>query len=86
MTRGMHAGSLLMERDGTVSGMIAGDVEIAAGRHVRVSGMVAGDLIVGAGAVVTVTGMVGGRVIAPDAHVDIQGMVAGRGGMKRSDR
>ncbi len=43
--REMYDGDLVMDRDGSVSGMIAGDVIVPSGREVRISGMVSGRII-----------------------------------------
>lgn len=75
--RGIHMGSLEIDGDETVSGMVMGDLHIAAGRTVTISGMVEGDVIAAPGAVVAITGMVGGRVIASGAKVTISGIVQG---------
>ncbi len=75
--RGMTAGSLEMTSDGTVRGMIGGDVLVASGVHATIKGMVAGDVIVERGASVRITGMVSGRVVNLGGTVEVRGMVAG---------
>lgn len=75
--RGMLAGSLEMTSDGTVRGMVGGDVIVASGVHATIKGMVAGDVIVERGASVRVTGMVSGRVVNLGGVVEVRGMVAG---------
>lgn len=75
--RGMTAGSLEMTTDGTVRGMVGGDVIVASGVHATIKGMVAGDVIVERGATVRITGMVSGRVVNLGGAVKVKGMVAG---------
>lgn len=75
--RGMTAGSLEMTTDGTVRGMVGGDVIVASGVHATIKGMVAGDVIVERGAFVRITGMVSGRVVNLGGAVKVKGMVAG---------
>jgi cytoskeletal protein CcmA (bactofilin family) len=75
--RGMHGGDLIMDGDGSVSGMIAGDVIVRAGCDVRISGMIAGDVIVEAGATAWISGMVSGRIIDQGGDVRVSGMVRG---------
>ena len=75
--RGMHSGDLIMDGDGRVSGMIAGDVIIRSGCDVRISGMVAGDVIMEQGASAWISGMVSGRIIDPGGRVRVFGMVRG---------
>ena len=73
--RGMHAGDLVMDRDGRVSGMIAGDVIVKSGCDVRISGMIAGDVIVEPDASVRISGMVSGRIVDHGGRVRVSGMV-----------
>ena len=75
--RGMTAGSLEITSDGTVRGMIGGDVIVASGVHATIKGMVAGDVIIEPGAMVWITGMVSGRVVNQGGMVEVKGMVAG---------
>ncbi len=75
--REMYDGDLVMDRDGSVSGMIAGDVIVRSGREVRISGMVAGDVIIEDGAIVHISGMVSGRIIDHGGEVRTSGMVRG---------
>ena len=75
--RGMHAGDLVMDRDGRVSGMIAGDVIVKSGCDVRISGMIAGDVIVEPDASVRISGMVSGRIVDHGGRVCVSGMVRG---------
>lgn len=44
--KGMHPGDIVMDQDGRIAGMVAGDVVIRPGCDVRISGMVAGDVYV----------------------------------------
>ncbi len=48
--KGMHPGDIVMDQDGRIAGMVAGDVVIRPGCDVRISGMVAGDVYVEEGA------------------------------------
>ena len=75
--RGMHSGNLVMDGDGDVSGMIAGDVIVRTGCDVRISGMIAGDVIVEEGASAWISGMVAGRIIDHGGRVRMSGMVRG---------
>ena len=75
--RGMTAGSLEITSDGTVRGMIGGDVIVASGVHATIKGMVAGDVIIEPGAMVRITGIVSGRVVNQGGMVEVKGMVAG---------
>ena len=59
---GMHRGTLVVTEDGTVSGMIDGDVIVRAPARAKVSGMVTGDVVVKPGAFAKISGMVTGRV------------------------
>ncbi|SEM61482.1 hypothetical protein SAMN05192583_0834 [Sphingomonas gellani] len=69
----MHAGDLIVDRDGQVGGMIGGDVIIRGGANVVLDAMVGGDVIVEDGHA-RVRGMVAGRVIG---SADIDAMVGG---------
>ncbi len=75
--RGMHAGDVVMDGDGRISGMIAGDVIVKSGCDVRISGMIAGDVIVEPDASVRITGMVSGRIIDHGGRIRVSGMVRG---------
>ncbi len=75
--RGMHSGDLVMDGDGRVSGMIAGDVIVRAGCDVRISGMIAGDVIIEEGASAWISGMVSGRIINHGGQIRVSGMVRG---------
>lgn len=75
--RGMTAGSLEITSDGTVRGMVGGDVIVASGVHATIKGMVAGDVIIEPGAMVRITGIVSGRVVDQGGMVEMKGMVAG---------
>jgi cytoskeletal protein CcmA (bactofilin family) len=75
--RGMHNGDLVMDGDGRVSGMIAGDVIVRAGCDVRISGMVSGDVVIEQGASAWISGMVSGRIIDHGGRVRVSGMVRG---------
>ena len=75
--RGMHDGALIMDRDGCLSGMTAGDVIIPSGCDVRISGMIAGDVIVEAGASAWISGMAAGRIINQGGDVRMSGIVRG---------
>lgn len=72
--KAMHQGTLIVTADGTVRGMIAGDVIVRAPARVVVSGMVAGDVVVEPGAFARVSGMVAGRVTG---DAEIKGLVGG---------
>lgn len=58
----MATGTVRIDDDRTVSGMINGVLEVAPGCRVIISGMVNGTLVIGAGAEVDVTVMVNGRI------------------------
>lgn len=73
----MTAGSLEITSDGTVRGMVGGDVIVASGVHATIKGMVAGDVIIEPGAMVRITGIVSGRVVDQGGMVEMKGMVAG---------
>ena len=75
--RGMHSGDLIIDGDGRVSGMIAGDVIVRSGCDVRISGMVAVDVIVEQDASAWISGMVSGRIIDHGGRVSVSGMVRG---------
>ncbi|WP_294235815.1 hypothetical protein [uncultured Sphingomonas sp.] len=75
--RGMTAGSVEMISDGTLRGMIGGDVIVAPGVHATIKAMVGGDVVVERGASVRITGMVSGRVVNLGGAVEVRGMVAG---------
>lgn len=75
--RGMTAGSLEVTSDGTVRGMVGGDVIVASGVDATIRGMIAGDVIVEPGARVRITGMVSGRVVNHGGMVEVEGMVGG---------
>lgn len=75
--KGMHAGDMVMDRDGRLSGMVAGDVVVRSGCDVGISGMVAGDVYVEAGARARISGMVSGRVLNDGGVVRVSGMVGG---------
>ena len=66
---GMHAGSVVIKRDGEMSGMVSGDVIVRSGVRASISGMVSGDVVIEDGAEVTVSGIVDGRVIGSPASV-----------------
>ncbi len=72
---GMHRGTIVVDRDGDVDGMVGGDVIVRSGVRAHVSGMVRGDVVIGDGAEVHVVGMVSGRIIGSPASVT--GMVRG---------
>ncbi|RZL55017.1 MAG: hypothetical protein EOP65_10365 [Sphingomonas sp.] len=75
--KGMHDGDVIMDRDGRVSGMVAGDVIVRSGCDVRISGMVAGDVYVEAGARARIGGMVSSRIIDRGGSIRVSGMVGG---------
>jgi cytoskeletal protein CcmA (bactofilin family) len=75
--KGMHRGDVIMDQDGRLSGMVAGDVIVRAGCDVRISGMVAGDVYVEEGARAWISGMVSGRIIGQGGDVRFSGMVGG---------
>ena len=74
---GIVDGDLLIDRDATVSGIVSGDVTVAAGCRVKVSGIVEGDLIANEGSEVHLSGMLSGRIIERDGRVRVTGMVSG---------
>ncbi len=74
--KGMYAGSLVIDRDGDLSGMVDGDVIVRSGVRTTISGIVEGDVVIEDGAEVHVDGMVSGRVIGSPASM--KGMVSGR--------
>ena len=74
----MHRGTLVIDRDSDMRGMIAGDLIIRPGCDVTVAGMVSGDVIIEQGARVRITGMVSGSVIEAGGIAVVSGMVAGR--------
>lgn len=71
----MHAGDLVVEQDGRIRAMVAGDVIVRPGVRAQIDAMIGGDLIVEEGADVSVRGMVGGRVIGA---ANVTGMVGSR--------
>ncbi len=75
--RHMHRGDVIMDTDGYMSGMVAGDVIVKSGCDVRISGMIAGDVIIEAGATAWISGMVSGRIIDQGGNVRMSGMVGG---------
>lgn len=74
--KGMYAGSLVIDRDTDLSGMVDGDVTIRPGTRARISGIVEGDVLIEDGAEVHIDGMVSGRILGSPASV--KGMVSGR--------
>lgn len=75
--RGMHGGDLVIDGDGRVSGMIAGNVVVRSGCTARVSGMVAGDVVVERGATAWISGMVAGRIVDYGGMIHVSGIVRG---------
>ena len=75
--KGMHPGDIVMDQDGRIAGMVAGDVVIRPGCDVRISGMVAGDVYVEEGARARISGMVSGRVFNDGGAVRVSGMIGG---------
>lgn len=78
MTRlgGILAGDVRATADGDdVSGIVHGDVVVAAGVRATVSGIVEGRVLVEPGAQVTVSGMVSGGIENRGGTVRVTGMV-----------
>ena len=73
----MDDGDVIMDRDGRLSGMVAGDVIVRPGSTVQISGMVAGDVYVEAGAYARISGMVSGRIVNRGGAIRVSGMVGG---------
>ena len=59
----MEMGDLRLTAPGIWSGMVGGDLIVAAGIDCEIAGMVRGDVIAEAGARVRMTGLVGGDII-----------------------
>ncbi len=74
--RGMHSGSVRIERDTSVFANIKGDVVICAGAHTLVKGMITGSIDVEAGAVGYFEAIIKGNVTVRGA-ASIQGIVSG---------
>jgi cytoskeletal protein CcmA (bactofilin family) len=72
---GIVSGAIRLDQDGEVSGIVSGDITIAAGCRVLISGMVRGDIVAEPGAEVTITGIVNGAVHAEGATVHVTGIV-----------
>ena len=70
----MHRGTLVMDHDGVMDGMVAGDVIVRRGCRVRISGMVRGDLHVEQGAEAQVSGMISGRIRQDGGRVLVTGL------------
>ena len=75
--KGMHPGDIVVDYDGRIAGMVAGDVVIRPGCDVRISGMVAGDVYVEEGARARISGMVSGSVFNDGGAVRVSGMIGG---------
>ena len=75
--KAMYDGDVIMEHDGRLSGMIAGNVIVRPGCTVRISGMVGGDVYVEAGASARISGMVSGRIINRGGAIRVTGTVGG---------
>ena len=58
MTKARYDGDVIMNHDGRLCGMMAGDVIVRPGCTVGISGMDAGDVYVEAGAYAQISGMV----------------------------
>ncbi len=58
-----------------MSGIVSGDITVAAGCRATISGMVRGDITAEPGAEVTITGIVNGAVHAEGATVHVTGIV-----------
>ncbi|PZQ62941.1 MAG: hypothetical protein DI544_01765 [Sphingomonas taxi] len=74
---GIHDGALRLTSDAEVSGIVSGDVTVAAGCRVVISGMVEGDVRAAPGARVEVSGMVHGTVYGDGATIRVTGMAGG---------
>ena len=62
-SRGIVSGSLAIDRDTELSGIVEGDVSVAAGCTVAVSGIMTGDILLAPGAHATVSGMLKGTIV-----------------------
>lgn len=71
--RGMHTGTLVIDRD--FGGMLRGTALVPAGADVTIAGMIRGTLVVEAGARVRISGMVSGRVDNRGGAIDVTGML-----------
>ncbi|MBI0474904.1 hypothetical protein D9601_05950 [Sphingomonas sp. MA1305] len=72
---GMYRGTLVMDQDGVMDGMVAGDVIVRRGCRVRIAGMVSGDLHVEQGAEAHVSGMIAGRIHQDGGRILVSGLV-----------
>ena len=73
----MYDGDLIINHDGRLCGMVAGDVIVRPGCTVGISGMDAGDVYVEAGAYARISGMVSGRIVNRRGATRVSGMVGG---------
>jgi len=73
----MFADDLTIDEDCRFTGMVAGNLTVAQGRHVEVKGMVGGNLIIEARAHVVFNGMVAGNIMNHGGSVIGSGLVAG---------
>jgi hypothetical protein len=74
--RGMHNGSVLIERDQMVSANIKGDVVIRRGAHALITGIINGSVEIEAGAIAYFNAIVRGHVTVRGAAC-VQGIVTG---------
>ncbi|KQN92786.1 hypothetical protein ASE95_09040 [Sphingomonas sp. Leaf231] len=72
---GIVTGAIRLDHDGEVSGIVSGDITVAAGCRVVISGMVRGDITAEPGAEVRITGIVNGAVHAEGASIHVTGIV-----------
>ncbi len=63
--------------DGTMSGLVMGDLHIRAGAFVKLNGKVMGDVFAGAGSQLTISGKVLGDIHAKGSQVRVVGTVMG---------
>lgn len=72
---GIVTGAIRLDHDGEISGIVSGDITVAAGRRALISGMIRGDITAEPGAEVVITGIVNGAVHAEGATVHVTGIV-----------
>lgn len=66
-------GSIRLDIDLTVIGLVRGDVIVPKGRRFVLNGMVSGDVVIEEGGTVEIRGMVGGRVHNEGGAVSVRG-------------
>ncbi len=72
---GIVTGAIRLDHDGEISGIVSGDITVAAGCRALISGMIRGDITAEPGAEVVITGIVNGAVHAEGATVRVTGIV-----------